>query len=231
MAIVEIYKCMDCGIELEDDGRVFIWDGDLNQTKDFSILMMTYHWLQGSEITGDVSETYCRDCGKFLKIYSIREVRDDVMNSCEVVMGGIKNYIEDYGRELEKLKGIKKRAEYIVGKDEGYYVVEFPECENFKYSYCFFPEMTKEEVIEDALKEFNEEIDEMIEESEETYQKYLNSNYLVADNSDRSQDDYDPLEKVNCPECGREVYKYINHDVPCPRCGKELLCINHICYD
>ncbi len=231
MAIVEIYKCMDCGIELKDDGSVFIWDSDLNQTKDFLILMMTHDWLHGAEISGDVSETCCRICGKFLKIYSIREVQDDVKNPCEVVMEGIKNYIANYGRELEKLKCIKKRAKYIVTKEEGYYVVEFPELEHCKYSYYFFPEMTKEEVIDDALNEFNEEIDEMVEGRDETYQKYLNSNYLIIDNSDRSQDDYDPLEKVNCPECGNEVYKYINHDVPCPRCGKELLCINHICYD
>lgn len=231
MAIVTDYKCLDCGMELVDDAGAFIWDNETNETKDFLILMNTCHWLDDGKINGNVSETYCSKCNKYVKVYSILEVKEEISNPCEVVMEGIKNYIGRYGDELEKLKDIKKRANYSITKEDNHYVVKIPDWEDFYYSSYMFSEMTKEEVIEDALKDFHEEIDDLIEQHEETYQKYLNSNYLVVENSNRLQDDYNPLEKVNCPVCDNEIYKYVNGEVPCPRCGSRLIGCNVICYD
>jgi ssDNA-binding Zn-finger/Zn-ribbon topoisomerase 1 len=146
-------------------------------------------------------------------------------------MEGIKNNILEAGRKLGELKEIKKRAEYNVIREDGHYVVEFPEFEHSRYSYYLFPKMTRDEAVEDALKEFHEDIDYSIEWREAAYRRYLNSNYLVVDATGRSGEEHDPLEKVECPECGSEVYKYVNGEVPCPRCGNELMGVNCICYD
>lgn len=231
MAVVNEFKCADCGVELADDGRVFVWDCDSHQTRDFLILMSTYMQLDSAKISGGVSETYCSGCDKFLKIYSIKKFSDDVENPCETVRRGIENYISEYGCELQKLKDIKKRSDYTIEKENDYYVIKIPEYENFYYSNYLFPQMSKEEVIQDALNDFHKEIDEVIESRQEKYQRYLNSNYLIVDDSDREFDDYDALEKVNCPECGREIFKYVNGEVPCPKCGGHLFCISSICYD
>ena len=231
MAILNEFRCVNCGLELADDGRVFVWDSDSDQTIDFLILMSTYERLHGAKISGCVSETYCRGCNKFLKIYSIKEVGDGVEDPCEVVFNGIKNYIEECCRELEKLKDIKKRSNYAIEKEDNFYIVKIPEYEDFYYSNCFSVQMSKEDVIEDALNDFHKEIDEVIEIRQEKYQRYLDSNYLVVDNTDRAFDEHDLLEKVNCPECGKEIFKYINDKVPCPKCGDHLLFVNCICYD
>lgn len=35
MVFVTDYICMDCGLEITDDGWVFVWDSKSNQTEDF----------------------------------------------------------------------------------------------------------------------------------------------------------------------------------------------------
>ena len=218
MACVTDYECLDCGLMLVEDERVFVWNEESNQTIDFLILMSTCKLLDDSKINGEVSETYCCECDKFLRVYSIKEVFDGINNPCQIVKEGIKNYIDSEANELQNLKEIKKRANYTISKEEDCYVFEIPEY-NFTDRNLIF-EKSKEEFIEDALNAFYDEIDMEIDYYEENYQKYLNSNFLVVD--DRLNDKYNPLEKVNCPVCGRDIYKYVNDVVPCPSCGGEL---------
>ena len=232
MAIVNEYRCMDCGIELVDDGRAFVWDSESNRTRDFLILMGTHHWLYGAKISGDVDETYCRVCDKFLKVYSITEVAEGIGNPIDIVMEGIRNHIDDEARKLEKLKDIKRRAEYTITRKENYYVVKVPEWEDFFYSNYLFPQMTREEVIEDALNDFHKEIGGLIEVREKEYQKFLNSNILVVEDSKLNPfDERDLSKKVNCPVCGSEVHKYVDSKIPCPKCGGRICCVNITCYD
>ena len=46
---------------------------------------------------------------------------------------------------------------------------------------------------------------------------------VPLDERNRTREDYNPLEKVRCPECNNEVYKWINERTPCPKCGGNLL--------
>ena len=219
MAQVIDYKCHGCGLELVDDGRVFTWNAKSGVTDDFLILMSTYQRLYGAEITGSVSETYCRDCGKYVRVYSIQEVHGEIESPCDVVMKGIERHIAERGQKLSKLKDIRKRSEYTIETEDGHYVVRIPEYESFSYSNYLFPEMSRDEVIEDALKDFHEEIDEAIEFHEKRLQRYLDSHYLVLDETGRSRDEFDIYEKVKCPECGSEINRYVDYKLPCPRCG------------
>lgn len=230
MAIVTEYKCTDCGLELADDGRVFIWDAESGTTEDFLILMNTCQLLHGAKIRGSVYETYCSECGKFLKVYSIEEVMDGVENPCELVREGIDKHISQYGAELQRLKDIEKRSDYTIEKEDNHYIVRVPEYD-FYYSNYFFQYMSRQEVIEDALNDFHEEIGQEIEGKSRIHERYLNSIYLIVDDTGRLHDDYDVLEKVNCPECGKEIHKHVHHDIPCPRCGGKFFTMGEVCYD
>ena len=230
MAFVTDYTCSSCGLELTDDGRVFIWDEDSNQVRDFLILMSTCHLLNGAKISGNVNETYCRECGRYLKIYSITQSSQDISNPCEVIEKGIKKHIEEFGSELERLKEIRRKSQYSIEKEDNHYVVRIPEYESFYYSNYLFPHMTREEVIEDALNDFHEEIDELIEVRERAYRRYLDSNYLVVDERDRPDGEFNPKEMVECPVCGSQISRYVGHEIPCPRCGGQLSGFG-VCYD
>jgi predicted Zn-ribbon and HTH transcriptional regulator len=222
MAYVTEYTCGDCGLELVDDGRVFVWDDNPERTEDFLILMNTYQKLHGAKITGNVSETYCRECGKYVKVYSITEVIDGIDDPCGAVMEGIHNYIDECGRELSRLNEIREKSEYSIVRQDNHYVVKIPDYEGFYYSNYLFPSMTREEVIEDALKDFHEEIDEVIAAREKRYRRYVDSHYLVIDERERPEDEFDIFEKVNCPECGLEISKHVDFKIPCPRCGGHI---------
>ena len=229
MAIVTEYKCIDCGIELKDDGRVFIWDGESHETRDFLILMRTCEWLNGAKISGRVNETYCSECKKFLKIYSICEAAEDIENPRETVMEGIERHIDLLGGELQRLKDIRKKSEYTIEKKDYYYIFKIPEYPDFFYSSYLLPHMTKDEVIKDALNDFHEQIDEVIESRQEMYDKFLNANYLVVEED--GWKDIDLSDKEKCPECGKEIFKYVNGNNPCPKCGGRLCPVSQICYD
>ena len=222
MAYVTEYTCSGCGLELVNDGRAFIWDEEHEWTEDFLILMNTCQKLHGAKISGSVSETYCRNCSKYVKVYSITEVLGDIDNPCKVVMEGIGNYIDEYGRNLSRLKEIRKKSLYSIKREDNHYIVRIPGYDHFFYSNYLFPSMTKEEVIEDALNDFHEEIDEVIAAREKRYQRYLDSHYMVIDECGRPEDDFDLCEKVNCPECGLEINKYVDFRIPCPRCGGQI---------
>ncbi|WP_405265364.1 hypothetical protein [Methanobrevibacter sp.] len=166
MAHVTEYTCNSCGLELVDDGRAFVWNEETGRTEDFLILMSTCQKFYGAEITGNVSETYCRECERYVKVYSITEVLEGIDDACDVVMKGIENNIREHGRKLSKLKDIRKRSQYTISEEDGHYVVRIPEYESFHYSNYLFPEMSKGEVIEDALNDFHEQIGGLIESYE-----------------------------------------------------------------
>lgn len=222
MAMVTDYACLNCGLELKDDGRVFIWDDEKNQTRDFLILMRTYQWLDGAKISGNVSETYCSGCDRYLMIYSITEVLDGISNPCETVRGGIENRIKDLGREIEGLRNLRQNFDYTVEREDSYYVVKIPEWD-FSYANIISNATTRQEAIDEALEEFYSQIDGAIESRSKTYEKYMNSNWLIIDERQRADEDPDPLEMVECPVCGKKTHRYVNMQVPCPRCGGELM--------
>jgi len=223
MAIVNYYQCVGCGLELADDGRLFYYDTDSGETIEFLILMSTVGLDRGSKIKGNVTETYCKSCDKYMRIYSIRE--SEIENPCETVRKGIDKHISVIQSELERLKGIKRRSKYTITPEEDYYVVDFPEWGDF-YHVDDEPEMSKEDVIKDALSQFHEEIDYKINSMDD---KVAESIIVVLDERGKGEDD--PSEMVECPDCGSEVNKYVSNLNECPKCGGLFGCINSVCYD
>lgn len=118
MAIVNYYQCVECDLELADDGRLFYYDTDSGETIEFLILMSTVGLDRGSKIKGNVTETYCKSCDKYMRIYSIRE--SEIENPCETVRKGIDKHISVIQSELERLKGIKRRSKYTIAPEEDY---------------------------------------------------------------------------------------------------------------
>lgn len=184
--------------------------------------MNTYQYLNDGKITGDVCETYCKKCDEIINVYTIRKIKEDIDNPHKKVMEGIENYIARQGRKLEKLKDIKKRHYYIITKKQNYYEVKIPEYEDYIYSSKNSPEMTVKEIIKKALSILPKEIDSSIERQEKTYNKYLNSNYLVINDSKRLNDFDDTITEVNCPICDSKIDKNIIGNIACPRCRYEI---------
>ena len=223
MAIVNEYHCDECGLELSDDGRLFYYDDKSQECIDYLLLMSTVQLADGSRIKGDVNEIYCKDCDMIMRVYTIREV-DDIENPCDIVEQGIKNRISHYKNKVKELEKIKERETYTIEKDGDEYYIEFPEFEDC----CYYGEDESEkDAIENAKMEFHIEIDEQIER----LRNKINLRYLVIDQSDMPRDYYNQSEKVSCPECGKEINKYIIPGMPCPKCGNEYFFCFSTCYD
>lgn len=219
MAQITEYKCINCGLELVDDGRRFYYDDESKQTIDFLWLMSTAGCDMGSKIKGRASETYCGNCKKPLKIYIIEECAEDISNPCEMVKEGIKNYAAQYPGKISELKEIRKNPNYTFEPNEyGAYTLKVPEFNDFQFTNITNPEWSKKKAMKYVFDEFYKDINELIRYYEETYENYLNSIYLIIDKSNDSEYDYDSLEKVHCPECNKEIYKNFHYGMPCPNC-------------
>lgn len=229
------YKCDECGFELEDWSVHFFYDSKLKVTRDYVLVFKTVGLSKGSKIKGYVDETYCWNCEKFVRIYRIIE-KDDVENACELVEQGIQNYIDNKLIEINKLKEIKKREEYTIKKiippyyDKHYYKVTFPEL-NDKNTYISDYELDEDDVIEKALDGFHKQMDMLINDNLERYKKDIGANYIVLDESNKSYMDFNPSEKVTCPECNVNINKYVNEKNPCPKCGGVLSLTDTIYFD
>jgi hypothetical protein len=222
MAFVRSYSCPECGFELEDDGRLFYYDSDSNEIIEYLLLMSTVDLDNGSKIKGDVSETYCKTCDRYILVYSIREAEGDIEDLCETVMKGIEKHMSSCHEELKRMNDIKKRSEYTITREDDYYVVRIPEWEDFYYSSSLFPEMSREEVIEDDLNDFHEEFDEIFDDLAKRYDKQFNAIYLILDERGKLNDEPDRSEKVTCPKCECEVNRYAEPLDSCPRCGADM---------
>lgn len=224
MAQIIEYKCINCSLELVDDGRRFYYDEESKQTFDFLVLMLTVNRDLGAKIKGRTSETYCGNCKKPLKIYIIEECADDISNPCGVVMDGIKNHACEYPGKISELKEIRKNPNYTFKPNEyGAYTLKVPEFNDFQFTNITNPEWSEKKARKYVFDEFYKDIDESIKYYEETYEKYLNSIYLIVDKSSNQEYNHDSLEKVHCPECNKEIYTEVYSGMPCPNCEFPLI--------
>ncbi len=58
-----------------------------------------------------------------------------------------------------------------------------------------------------------------------------NWRYKVFSDENAKPHYYDSLEKIHCPDCNNEIYKWIHHDMNCPNCEFPLICVSNIDVD
>ena len=213
MVLVSKAQCIDCGLELADDGRVFTWNSKTGLTEDFLILMRTHHRLDEAEITGDVHVTYCSKCGKYLRVYEIQKASPDITNPVKTVCEGIKNHIMQCTAKINHLKEIRNNPDYKL-KEEDYCMLEHTNTLNPEWI-----QNTPEKIL---LEEFLSEIDSSIRYLEKSYEKYANSMYLVGEQFP---------DKVECPGCGDTILKKPVFPLTCPRCGGIMCFSGPMCLD
>ena len=239
MAIINEYKCEECGFEIDTEGRYFFYDPKLKITRDYLWLFSTVDLDKNSKITGFVNETYCWKCKKYVNVYIISQVEDNIENVCEIVKEGIKNDIDKKLLDINQLKEIKKREKYTIEKIEyeiapneydSYYEITFPELYD-GYKRRISGKLNENEAIKTALENFHSQIDFQIKQDTNEYKKRIKTTHLVLDYSDKSKNGDDNLDKVICPECNAKINKYVNEETPCPNCGGEISLINYICMD
>lgn len=229
MAIVSEYECMDCGLDITDDGRQFYYDDETGQTIDYLILMNTVYLGAESRIRGDMCETYCRDCNRHLLVYTIREIRGEVEDPIRTIRCGVEKRISSLLKELNELNEIKRKSEYQIVEKDNHYEVTFPGFESFFYSSYLLPHMSREEVIKDALDDFHEQIDDKFDHLQEGYDRLSRAMILVIDENGKTIEE--GLQKMECPECGRQIDKHFKFDSQCPRCGSRIVLMNTMCCD
>ena len=225
MGFIDEYKCVKCHTKFVDDGRLFYYNSNSNETIDYILVFSTAGCARDSKIKGFVNQTYCKDCGKFLRVYTIREVEGEFENICEIVMEGINNHIKKLGDEIQNLKEVLKQENYIIEKKDSFYLVKYPGLKDWLYQYFY-----TDEDVDNVLKYFLEGMEYDIEFRTKEYEKYLNAIYLVEDKS-ISFNKFNSSEKVNCPVCGRKINKFIKSFSRCPKCGWILIKINSIHVD
>ena len=126
MAIIRGYECMNCHLELVDDGRLFFYDESTKQTVDFIVLMNTVGMDEGSKIKGRVHETYCADCDKYLRVYTICENESGIEKPLEIIREGIDNYIKQL-KEDNKYSSKLDSTIFLI-EESNHEEVACPEC-------------------------------------------------------------------------------------------------------
>lgn len=110
---------------------------------------------------------------------------------------------------------IEKHSEICVS------LVELEGCE-FKADIQDFD--SEKEAIEyckrHAFGNFFDEIDRQISYNRNFFKRKLNYLYRVEY---WDFEEYSDVTFINCPECGNEVYRFINADYPCPNCEGKLV--------
>lgn len=225
MVFIDEYKCFKCHTKFIDDGRLFYYDSTSNETIDYILVRLTVGCDKDSKIKGYVNQTYCKDCGRFLRVYTISEVEGQFENVCEMVRKGIDNHIKKLGEEIQNLKDVLKQKNYVIEKKDSSYLVKYPELEYWSYQIFY-----TDEDIDNVKQYFHEKIEDMIENETIRYNEYKNAIYLVEDKSN-SVNEYYSSKKVYCPICGRKINKFIKSFRRCPKCGWILIKINTLIAD
>lgn len=243
------FKCINCGFNLVNDDAFFYYDEKLGQTVDYKSTMMNAGRFRGHKIAGRVSESYCGDCKKFVRVFSIRDF-EGCENPSQVVKMGIENNIAALLDKIKELIEIEKREKFTVGKDSDSYIIDFVEY-GHKYHKYFEPPNIAEafgkaakkyglelvggggyeppvfESVDDAIisakKDFHESIGSYIDTLTKRYERYLDSIYLIIEETGKPIYEYASSQKVRCPDCGKEIYKILNHDDACPNCEFPLI--------
>ena len=231
------YTCEKCGEIFINRNEFFFYDPKFKVTIAYPFLYSTASLGEDSEIKGNVNETYCPNCKKFIRIYTITRLKSNIKNASEIVKEGINNYINMEMNEIDKLKEIKKREKYIIKKKKEefshgkyhnpHYTVTFPEL-NDGFIYNGEYGLNKDKVINKALNRFHEKVNFFLDIKLKNYKKDIEANYIVLDTSNNKQNYYNSLNYINCPECHAKINKYINEKTPCPKCGGKLSLTNII---
>lgn len=113
MAIIETYTCKDCGFEYTEEGRSFFYDQETQTTRDYMLLFSTSELDGNSEIKGEVQETYCKHCNKYIRTYYIFESPEGKLNNIKkIITQGIEKRIENIKEQLDNV--IEEEDEYQI---------------------------------------------------------------------------------------------------------------------
>ena len=243
------FKCINCGFRLVNYDSFFYYDDELSQTIDYHPTMMNAGRFRGHGINGRVSESYCGNCKKFVRVLSIRDF-EGCENPSEIVKRGIKNNLDALLEEIQELIEIKKREKFTVGKDSDSYIIDFTEYDHKYYKYFepvniteAFTNAAKKyglelicdsgyeppvfENVDDAIisakKDFHEDIDSYINALTSRYERYSDSIYLIIEETDKPIYEYHSSQKVTCPDCGKKIYKILDYESTCPNCDFPLI--------
>lgn len=114
MGYMIVYNCSECDFELVYNTRLFYYDADLRETIDYTFCKATVDWEKKSEIKGEIIETYCSHCNKYVKVYTILKVGSYSKEAYELIKEGINNNVNKKIEELQELIENEERKKSLT---------------------------------------------------------------------------------------------------------------------
>lgn len=104
------HKCNSCDFEFLKDDTEFYFNKDLTKLEENQPLFLSFKEIAMSPLSGMIYISYCDECDKFIKTYSIHKNETSLSDSeIEELILANERYDEIAGKEVEKL--VLKRAE------------------------------------------------------------------------------------------------------------------------
>lgn len=90
MSQIILFECEDCGFEWEEE-NYFFYQNKEGEYVETPLLMLTAGDIEHSPIRVNVYRTYCNDCDKIIKIYSIDKYPDSIESAINTVKNNTGN--------------------------------------------------------------------------------------------------------------------------------------------
>ena len=232
-------ECDDCEFSFTEDVLGFYFNTEHGQIEDHLIGMIDRYSY--SPIRGYVHSAYCKNCNKFISVYSIKALNDeyDMEAAYYLTRLLLPRQLDFVNKRLETYKNIAEKIkandledlEQVLWQDREYLEDYFSSLKEVDYSSGLKRIKSFKELLED--EEFD--IDEYVSVYEKEQFRLKNTIYLI-NTGDESYDfslDGEKVPKWHCPECNDafEEFKYSDYQ-SCPECGgKHMLLRIAACYD
>lgn len=209
------YHCNNCDKDWIEDLQLFYLMSD-DRIEEHGILMSSHEIEKRSVAHGWISETFCKNCDKDIKLFLLEEVKtyypeldpnrliEEYKHDNSKIFGTFEEYKEGTkvscpkcNKEIILKHGFSLQDEYILNCNiyEG-------KCECGKY-YSFY-------AIKPPLRNYTHE--EVLEKLE----ILVDENCIVD-----LYENYESVNEVNCPCCDNKIPLQNSYD-KCPRCDGEL---------
>ena len=237
--LTEGVECDDCEFSFTEDVLGFYFNTEHGQIEDHLIGMIDRYSY--SPIRGYVHSEYCKNCNKFISVYSIKALNDeyDMEAAYYLTRLLLPRQLDFVNKRLETYKNIAEKIkandledlEQVLWQDREYLEDYFSSLKEVDYSSGLKRIKSFKELLED--EEFD--IDEYVSVYEKEQFRLKNTIYLI-NTGDENYDfslDGEKVPKWHCPECNDafEEFKYSDYQ-SCPECGgKHMLLRIAACYD
>jgi len=206
------YSCTKCDFKIIEEDEMFHINSEKDEIEEYLLVMSTASFAEDAIIEGYIHRTYCPHCDKLIKRYTISETKYTEEETITILEEKIEKTPVD-------------NSLYFSFKDDDIYWKSFE-----KQKFKEYPILSILEGLVNHVKYQLKKENEKQNLRNHFMEKFTNEDkilYYIEYNE--SFINMIPVERepifpdfIECPECGREVYRVINEKSPCPICGGKI---------